>query len=67
MYRARGQAYETTGEFEPAWSDYEEALSSARTGADRRLEWQSLLDLGFLWGARDYDRAGEFFRGAMEP
>ncbi|MGI8857833.1 MAG: helix-turn-helix transcriptional regulator [Thermomicrobiales bacterium] len=66
LYRARGQAYETLGEFERARSDHETALASAHAGGDRQAEWQSLMDLGYLWAGRDYQRTGEFFRRAAD-
>lgn len=61
---ARGQAYATLGDFDRARDDYERAASSARDAHDGLLEWQSTLALGFLWAARDYAQAGEWFRRA---
>ncbi len=66
VLRARGQAYETIGEFEQARSDYEHALSIARQTQDGIMEWQSFLDLGFLWAERDYAQAGQWFRGSLD-
>jgi DNA-binding CsgD family transcriptional regulator len=66
VLRARGQAYETTGEFEQARADYELALSIARETQDGPMEWQSLLDLGFLWVERDYVQAGRWFRRSLD-
>ena len=65
LYQARGQAYETLGDFERARGDYERALDAARTVHDRLMEWQSMLSLGFLWTGRDYERAGVWFRQAL--
>lgn len=65
LYRARGQAYETLGEFEQAQHDYTEALESARAIHDRVAEWQSAIDLGFLWAGRDYAQAEPWFRQAL--
>lgn len=65
LYRARGQAYETLGEFEAARSDLEQALALARNHVDRRAEWQCLLDLGFLWTSRDFARAGEYYQQSL--
>jgi DNA-binding CsgD family transcriptional regulator/tetratricopeptide (TPR) repeat protein len=62
---ARGQAYETLGDFERARSDYERALDAARTVQDRLMQWQSVLALGFLWTGRDYERAGVWFHQAL--
>ena len=66
VLRARGQAYETIGEFEQARSDYKGALEIARQTQDRLMEWQSLLDLGFLWAERDYALAGHWFRRSLD-
>jgi DNA-binding CsgD family transcriptional regulator len=66
VLRARGQDYATIGEFELARSDYERALSLARDQQDGALEWQCLLDLGFLWAGRDYADAGQWFRASLE-
>ncbi|GAC1348585.1 MAG: hypothetical protein NVSMB27_16880 [Ktedonobacteraceae bacterium] len=66
MYHARGQAYETLGAFEQARHDYEQALHAAHDAHDGVAEWQSVFDLGFLWAGRDYERAGAFFRHAIE-
>jgi DNA-binding CsgD family transcriptional regulator/Flp pilus assembly protein TadD len=65
FYRARGQAYETLGEFEQAQNDYTLALDAARTIDDRTAEWQSMIDLGFLWAVRDYAQTGTWFRQAL--
>ncbi len=65
-YRARGQTHETLGDFEQAKADYERALHAARQTGEGRLEWQSLLDLGFLWTGHDYQQAGAYFQQAVE-
>ena len=65
LFRARGQAYETLGEIELARADYEQALRLAQQAGQGRAEWQSQIDLGFLWAAQDYTRAGEHFRQAL--
>jgi DNA-binding CsgD family transcriptional regulator/Tfp pilus assembly protein PilF len=66
LYRLRGQAYETLGEFDRARADYERTLQAARDAHDGPLQWQVLMDLGFLWARRDYERAGSFFREAVQ-
>ncbi len=66
LHRARGQAYEAQGEFERAREDYTCALDSAREAGDEIGQWQGLLDLGFLWQARDYQLAGAFLRKARD-
>jgi tetratricopeptide (TPR) repeat protein len=65
LYRARGQAYETLGEFEQAQHDYTQALDAARKMNNRAAEWQSAIDLGFLWAGRDYAQAETWFRQAL--
>jgi predicted ATPase/DNA-binding CsgD family transcriptional regulator len=66
LYRSRGQAYETLGAFEQARNDYEQALEIAQTTHDEVAEWQSLLDIGFLWAGRDYAQAGQWFRRSLD-
>jgi predicted ATPase/DNA-binding CsgD family transcriptional regulator len=66
LYRARGQAYETLGEFDMAQADFEHVLSSAHAEHDNQLEWQALIDLGFLWAGRDYQRTGDYFQQALD-
>ena len=66
LHRARGQAYETLGEFERARRDYGQAISIARHTQDGIMEWQSLLDIGFLWAGRDYEQAGQWLRQALD-
>jgi DNA-binding CsgD family transcriptional regulator len=65
IYRLRGQAYETLGDFERARGDYERALETARAAHDRLLEWQSMEAIGFLWTGHDYEKAGVWFRQAL--
>lgn len=65
LYRLRGQAYETLGEFEHARADYERAIHAAHEAGEGKIEWQAVMDLGFLWAGREYDRAGAFFREAV--
>jgi DNA-binding CsgD family transcriptional regulator len=65
IYRARGQMHDTLGAFEAARVDYHSALEAARASADRRAEWQALLDIGFLWASRDYTAMGEYLERAL--
>lgn len=65
LLRERGQLQQTLGEFDPARADYEQLLAEARARADTPLEWQALIDLGFLWVSRDHARAGDYFRQAL--
>lgn len=66
LHRARGLVHERIGEFEAARTDLEMALEIACEQGDALAEWQSLLDLGFAWLARDYTRAGEYFLRALD-
>jgi DNA-binding CsgD family transcriptional regulator/tetratricopeptide (TPR) repeat protein len=66
LHRDRGLAYETLGDFDHARADHEMAYQLARSGDNRQDEWQALNDLGFLWTARDYHRAGKYFQQALE-
>jgi hypothetical protein len=61
LYRSRGHAYETLGDFEHALSDYKRALEIARSMQEGVAEWQSVVDLGFLWSERNYVNDGYFF------
>lgn len=65
LLRRRGQAYEVLGEFERAETDYSVALGQTRAASQWQPEWQTLLDLGYLWAARDYKRTGEYYRQAL--
>jgi DNA-binding CsgD family transcriptional regulator len=65
LYRARGLARDTVGDFDRARTDHETVLQLARTIGNRQLEWQALLDLGQLWASRNYDRTGDYFRQAL--
>ena len=56
--------YEMLGEFEAARGDYEQAIEAARTLQAVGAEAQGLLDLGFLWTAHNYEKAGECYRQA---
>jgi tetratricopeptide (TPR) repeat protein len=65
LYRARGLAYETLGEFERARADHETTLQLAHEASDRHAEWQALLDLGFLWAGRAYAQTGDYYQQAL--
>ena len=65
LYRARGLAYETLGEFERARADHETALQLAHEASDRHGEWQALLDLGLLWAGRAYAQTGDYYQQAL--
>src|SRR5579859_1351657 len=65
IYRLRGQAYETLGDFENALNDYTHALEVARATQDRQMEWQGMVAIGFLWTGHDYEQTGKWFRQAL--
>ena len=65
LYRARGLAYETLGDFERARADQETALLLAHEASDRHGKWQALLDLGLLWAGHDYAQAGDYYQQAL--
>ena len=65
LYRARGQCYEVLGDFTAARDDYLLALEIARNADDQNMEWQSLLDLGYLWTGLDYVQAGDYLHHAL--
>src|SRR5256714_6377748 len=65
LYRARGLAYETLGDFERARADQQTALQLAHDASDRHAEWQALLGLGLLWARRDYAQSGDYYRRAL--
>ena len=65
LYRLRGQAYETLGDFERARLDDETTLRMAREASDRQGEWQTLMNLGFLWAQRDYTQTGAYYQQAL--
>lgn len=65
LYRSRGLAFETLGDFDAARGDFEAALAASRAVGDRSHEWQALLDLGLLWASRDYGTAGGYFGAAL--
>ncbi|HTK50175.1 MAG TPA: AAA family ATPase [Gemmatimonadaceae bacterium] len=66
LHLARGRANETLAEFDGALADFTAALELARAAADERAAWEALHALGKLWAARDYVRAGEYRRDALD-
>jgi ATP/maltotriose-dependent transcriptional regulator MalT len=66
LYRLRGHALDTLGEFDQARVDYEAALESTRGAGDQQGAWQVLLDLGLLWASRDYERTVDYCRQALD-
>jgi len=65
LYRARGQCYEVLGDFTAARDDYLLALEMAQNTHEQNMEWQSLLDLGYLWTRLDYVQAGDYLHRAL--
>src|SRR6266581_2303114 len=65
LYRLRGLAYETLGDFERARLDYETTLQMASVADNLHGEWQALMDLGSLWAQRDYTQAGTYYQQAL--
>jgi tetratricopeptide (TPR) repeat protein len=65
LYRARAQCYELLGDSSAAGEDYTRALETARATHDSQMEWQSLLDLGYLWTGLDYTQAGDYLHRAL--
>jgi DNA-binding CsgD family transcriptional regulator len=65
LYRARGLAYETLGEFERARADQETTLHLAHLAGELHGQWQALIDLGFLWASRDYAETGVYYQQAL--
>ena len=63
---ARGRACETLGDFPGARDSFGRALDAARSSGRRTAEWEALHALGLLWAARDYERAGEYRRAALD-
>ncbi|MGE5748369.1 MAG: ATP-binding protein, partial [Gemmatimonas sp.] len=66
LLAARGRAHEILGAFPQANDDFGSALDAAREVGDKRAEWVALHALGMLWSARDYQRAGEYRREALD-
>ena len=65
LYRARGQCYEVLGDFTAARDDYLRVLEMAQNTHEQTMEWQSMLDLGYLWTRLDYVQAGDYFHRAL--
>jgi predicted ATPase/DNA-binding SARP family transcriptional activator len=66
LYRGRGLAYGTVGEFEWALADYKLALQLAGVTGEQDFAWRTYLDLGRLWAARDHDQAKDYFETALD-
>ena len=64
-FKGRAAANAIIGSFVAAVEDYHTVLDHARARKQRYEEWEALLGLGIVWGARDYARSGEYFREAL--
>jgi DNA-binding CsgD family transcriptional regulator len=65
LYSARGAAYETLGALDLARADHERAIELARADSNTAAECRARLDLGFVWTALNYSRAGQEFHAAL--
>jgi predicted ATPase len=65
ILRARGLLYDTIGDFEASRADQEDALKLAEAAGDDRAAWESLINLGMLWSARDYRQTGKYYDRAL--
>jgi DNA-binding CsgD family transcriptional regulator len=65
-FRLRGWAYEMTGAFHAANSDYHAELQIALEIGDRHAERDALVRLAELWTYRDYQRVGEYVEQALQ-
>jgi DNA-binding NarL/FixJ family response regulator len=63
-YRIRAKACELLGESERARQTYNVLLEAARSDGDRRMECQTLIDLGLNWAGTDYHESGEYLKQA---
>jgi len=66
LLTGRGRALEMLGEFDRSRVDLECAAVVATDAADPGLICSTQFDLGWLWSARDYRRAGIHFRAALD-
>lgn len=66
VFRGRGAAFDTLGDFDAARADYEAALAAARSADDPGEEVEALLALGLLWASHDYAKTGDYLQAAMD-
>ncbi len=66
LLRGRGRALERLGDFVRSRPDLEAAAALATAIGDPSLISATELDLGWLWGSRDYERAGAYFHAALD-
>ena len=65
MYRAHGQCYEVLAISQPLAMITCKVLEMAQNTHEQTMEWQSMLDLGYLWTGLDYVQAGDYFHRAL--
>ncbi len=65
LLRKRAFVLETSGAFDAALADHTIVLDLARGSGDKLAHCHAMLDLGFLWSARDYATTGDYFRAAL--
>ncbi|MFN8512578.1 MAG: AAA family ATPase [Thermomicrobiales bacterium] len=66
ILRARGQVYETLGDFDAALADYSQVLALAEAAGDRAAELEALGDLGWLWTGHDFLRARDYLERVLD-
>jgi len=66
LYMQRGRAFDNLGEFQQALDDYETALQAAERGGNQAATWQTLIAIALLWAARDYHRAENYCKRALQ-
>lgn len=66
LLRTRCSAYELVGDLERARADAEHALRLAQVRGDVGVECQVRLELGFVYAAFDFSRAGQEFGRALD-
>jgi DNA-binding CsgD family transcriptional regulator/tetratricopeptide (TPR) repeat protein len=66
VYRGRGAAFDTLGDFEAARADDEIAVAVARSAGDPGEEVEALLALGLLWASHDYAKTADYLQSAMD-
>jgi DNA-binding NarL/FixJ family response regulator len=63
---ARGRALDAIGDFASANFDFLAALAATEASGDQGFALASLLELGLLWSARDYDQAHAWILRALD-
>ena len=66
VFRGRGAAFDSLGDFDAARADYETALAAARSLHAPGEEIEALLALGLLGAGHDYAKTGDDLRAVMD-